>query len=89
MIPYGRQSIIEEDIAAVAEVLRGDWLTTGPYVAAFEQDIAAVAGVGAETHPLASGWWWLDRFTYWDSFHFTRVADDGSSTAKPVDRPQS
>jgi dTDP-4-amino-4,6-dideoxygalactose transaminase len=55
MIPYGRQSIIEEDIAAVAEVLRGDWLTTGPYVAAFEQDIAAVAGVAEPAVAVTSG----------------------------------
>ena len=36
-IPYGRQSIDEDDIAAVVEVLRGDWLTQGPAVAAFER----------------------------------------------------
>lgn len=36
-LPYGRQLIEEDDIAAVTEVLRGDWLTTGPAVAAFEQ----------------------------------------------------
>ncbi len=44
MLPYGRQSISEEDIQAVVEVLRGDWLTTGPAVAAFEDRISAVAG---------------------------------------------
>lgn len=44
MIPYGKQSIDESDIAAVAEVLRGDWLTTGPTVTAFEEAIGAVAG---------------------------------------------
>lgn len=44
MIPYGRQSINEDDIAAVAEVLRGDWLTTGPAVARFEEAVAAYAG---------------------------------------------
>jgi UDP-4-amino-4,6-dideoxy-N-acetyl-beta-L-altrosamine transaminase len=43
-IPYGRQSISEEDIAAVVEVLRSDFLTTGPAVAAFEADLARVAG---------------------------------------------
>ena len=32
MIPYGRQSIDEDDIAAVVDVLRGDWLTQGPAV---------------------------------------------------------
>lgn len=45
MLPYGRQQIIEEDIAAVAEVLRGDWLTTGPTVAEFERQLAELAGV--------------------------------------------
>lgn len=30
MIPYGRQSISEEDIAAVVAVLRSDYLTQGP-----------------------------------------------------------
>lgn len=44
MIPYGRQSVDESDIAAVAEVLRGDWLTTGPTVTAFEEAVAARAG---------------------------------------------
>jgi perosamine synthetase len=37
MIPYGRQSIDEDDIEAVIEVLRSDWLTTGPKVAEFEE----------------------------------------------------
>jgi len=40
MIPYGRQSIDEEDIRAVVEVLRSDWLTTGPKVAEFERAFA-------------------------------------------------
>lgn len=44
MLPYGRQSIAEEDIQAVVDVLRGDWLTTGPAVAAFEARIGEVAG---------------------------------------------
>ena len=42
-IPYGRQSINDSDIEAVAEVLRGDWLTTGPYVDKFETAIAKLA----------------------------------------------
>ncbi|MFG2057262.1 DegT/DnrJ/EryC1/StrS family aminotransferase [Micromonospora sp. NPDC048930] len=47
MLPYGRQSIVEDDITAVAEVLRGDWLTTGPQVRAFEDDLARwTGGVG-------------------------------------------
>ena len=44
MLPYGRQSISEEDIEAVTAVLRGDWLTTGPAVTAFEKAVGAVAG---------------------------------------------
>ena len=40
MIPYGRQFIDEDDIKAVTEVLRSDWLTTGPKVAEFEQAVA-------------------------------------------------
>lgn len=44
VVPYGRQSIDESDIEAVAQVLRGDWLTTGPAVTRFEDDIARVAG---------------------------------------------
>ncbi len=41
-IPYGRQTIEEDDVAAVVEVLRGDWLTQGPNVGAFEEACAAV-----------------------------------------------
>src|SRR6478609_1352174 len=44
MIPYGRQSIDDDDIAAVVEALRGDWLTQGPRVAAFEERLAAACG---------------------------------------------
>ncbi|WP_199430822.1 DegT/DnrJ/EryC1/StrS family aminotransferase [Qaidamihabitans albus] len=43
-LPYGRQSVTEEDIAAVTEVLRGDWLTTGPAVTRFEADLAGHTG---------------------------------------------
>lgn len=50
MIPYGRQSIDEDDIKAVVEVLRSDWLTTGPKVAEFERAFAEY--VGAE-HAVA------------------------------------
>jgi UDP-4-amino-4,6-dideoxy-N-acetyl-beta-L-altrosamine transaminase len=39
-IPYGRQDISEADIQAVVEVLRGDYLTQGPAVPAFEQAVA-------------------------------------------------
>ncbi|MFH1549957.1 MAG: UDP-4-amino-4,6-dideoxy-N-acetyl-beta-L-altrosamine transaminase [Planctomycetota bacterium] len=43
-IPYGRQCIEEEDIAAVVDVLRSDWLTTGPKVAEFEWAFAGTVG---------------------------------------------
>jgi perosamine synthetase len=36
LLPYGRQSIDEADVAAVVDVLRSDWLTTGPKVAELE-----------------------------------------------------
>jgi dTDP-4-amino-4,6-dideoxygalactose transaminase len=44
VLPYGRQSISEADIEAVTAVLRGDWLTTGPAVTAFENAISGLAG---------------------------------------------
>ncbi len=44
MIPYGHQSIDDDDIAAVVEALRSDWLTQGPKVAEFETDFAAAVG---------------------------------------------
>lgn len=43
-LPYGRQLIEEDDIAAVAEALRGDLLTTGPYVERFETALARAVG---------------------------------------------
>ena len=43
-LPYGRQLIEDDDIEAVAEVLRGDWLTTGPAVAAFEAALCEATG---------------------------------------------
>jgi len=44
LLPYGHQSIDESDVEAVAAVLRGDWLTTGPSVTAFEEDLARLSG---------------------------------------------
>lgn len=58
-LPYGRQAIDDDDIRAVAEVLRGDWLTTGPAVASLEKalcdalhctDAAVVANGTAALH---------------------------------------
>jgi dTDP-4-amino-4,6-dideoxygalactose transaminase len=47
LLPYGHQSIDESDIEAVSAVLRGDWLTTGPSVTAFEEGLAAISGVSS------------------------------------------
>ena len=44
MIPYGRQSISEDDIAAVTAVLRSDWITQGPSIASFEDALARYCG---------------------------------------------
>jgi dTDP-4-amino-4,6-dideoxygalactose transaminase len=44
LLPYGHQSIDESDIGAVTAILRSDWLTTGPSVTAFEQDLARITG---------------------------------------------
>ncbi len=50
-LPYGRQTIDDADIAAVANALRGDFLTTGPTVARFEAAFAAATGAA---HAVAS-----------------------------------
>ena len=44
MIPYARQSVSEEDIRAVVEVLRSDFLTQGPAVGKFEAVVAKYCG---------------------------------------------
>jgi len=43
-LPYARQTIDDDDVAAVTKVLRSDWLTTGPEVSAFETELAKVTG---------------------------------------------
>ncbi|AKS39498.1 aminotransferase DegT [Anoxybacillus gonensis] len=43
-LPYGKQWIDEEDIEAVVEVLKGDYLTTGPDISKFEQAVAQYVG---------------------------------------------
>ncbi len=53
-IPYSRQSIDEDDIAAVVEVLRGEWLTTGPRVGEFERAFASAVGA-VEAVAVSSG----------------------------------
>jgi len=44
MIPYGRQSVDDDDIDAVVEVLRSDWLTQGPAIERFEDAVCAYTG---------------------------------------------
>lgn len=53
MIPYGRHSIDDEDIAAVVAALKSDWLTTGPLVEEFELALEKV--VGAPCITVSSG----------------------------------
>lgn len=43
-LPYGRQQIDEDDIAAVVAQLRGDWLTQGPTVRRFEEALEGLTG---------------------------------------------
>ena len=44
MIPYAKQSVGAEEIAAAREVLESDYLTTGPQIAAFEEEVADYCG---------------------------------------------
>ncbi len=79
-IPYGRQSITTEDIEAVVDVLRSDWLTQGPVVPRFEQAVADYCGadrgvaVNSATSALhiaclalglgAGDWLWTSPITF-------------------------
>lgn len=44
MIPYGRQEITQQDIDSVTEVLQSDFLTQGPQIPLFEQNLASYCG---------------------------------------------
>jgi perosamine synthetase len=44
LLPYGRQTLTDADVSAVVDVLRSDWLTTGPQIDAFEGAFASVVG---------------------------------------------
>ena len=50
MISYGRQLIDDDDIAAVAEALKGDFLTTGPLVEKFENELEKFVGAPCVTY---------------------------------------
>jgi perosamine synthetase len=54
MLPYGHQWLDEADFAAVVEVLRSDWLTTGPKVEEFEYAVAKTVGA-REAVAVSSG----------------------------------
>jgi DNA recombination-dependent growth factor C len=54
MIPYGKQSINQSDIDAVVNVLKSDWLTTGPAVEKFEFDLQQFTG-GVPVVSVSSG----------------------------------
>lgn len=43
-LPYGRQSITDDDVSAVTETLKADWITRGPKVQEFEEAVAAYCG---------------------------------------------
>jgi len=49
MIPYGKQSIDDDDIQAVVDVLRSDWITTGPKIKEFEESLCRYTGAGYTT----------------------------------------
>lgn len=49
-LPYGRHAIDDDDVAAVVDTLRSDWLTTGPATRAFE---AALAAQGEASHAVS------------------------------------
>lgn len=53
-LPNGRQTVDEKDVAAVVEVLRSPWLTTGPKVAELEAALARATGA-ADAVALANG----------------------------------
>jgi len=54
LLPYGRQTVTEDEIELVVEVLRSDWLTTGPMVSRFERALADYVGA-AHAVAVSSG----------------------------------
>ena len=44
MIPYGRQTISENDISSVVDVLKSDFITQGPQIPRFEKAVASYTG---------------------------------------------
>lgn len=54
LLPYGRQSVDDSDVAAVVAALGSDWLTTGPQVTAFEEELLGWTG-GVPSAVVTSG----------------------------------
>lgn len=54
VLPYARQWLDDDDVAAVVDVLRSDWLTTGPQVGRFEELFAETVGT-AHAVAVSSG----------------------------------
>ena len=48
-LPYGQHLVEDDDVEAVVEVLRGDWLTSGPRVIEFEDALTRATGAGYAT----------------------------------------
>ncbi len=78
LLPYGRQTIDDDDVAAVAAALRGDFLTTGPLVGAFERAFAERVGA-AHAVACANGT---------AALHLTMLAQ-GSAKATSASSPRS
>ena len=75
MIPYGRQDISDDDIAAVVAVLQSDFLTQGPQVPAFE---AAVDTNGVPVYVLS---------TDSASMDLKRAANGSFTVSRPATNP--
>ncbi|MDP7477556.1 MAG: DegT/DnrJ/EryC1/StrS family aminotransferase, partial [Candidatus Peribacteraceae bacterium] len=54
MLPYGKQTIEQDDIEAVTNALQSDFLTTGPEISAFEKEFASFVGT-AEGVAVSNG----------------------------------
>ena len=56
LIPYGRQCIEDDDVEAVVAALRGDYLTTGPAVSGFEDDLCRIVDASVERAVAFNSW---------------------------------
>lgn len=77
-LPYGHQNITDEDIQVVVDILKGEWLTTGPAVESFERTFADCVGV-AHAVAFSSGTAALHA-----AMHVAGVAEGTSVVAPPM-----